>query len=160
MINNLEEYPHNGPIEDYHPTVESIVTFLRSAIKEVGNDIYEYDSFPLGENDNESYILLVGWSYGFDYEETDGYGLCAKICIDDDAIGCEYDDFNMPYTLNGDVWDSNCEISDDPNSLSIEEDAKWFLKEWQAFVEAYMDSEEFLNPNYEEDSDDEDIDEW
>ena len=162
MISELEEYSNNGKLYNYNISVDALVKFIRECINAFGDNPYGgYDYIIVGENDVDIYGIVVGWSRGFDYEDDDyidGYGLCIKLAIIEDSMGMEFDDFNMPYTVNGDVWDTNCEISNDPNSPSIVTDAEWILKEWNAFCDAYQDSLELIHNVTEDDEDEDDED--
>jgi len=153
MISEVEEYPNHGEIEDYNISVESVVTFIQSFLRRFGDDIYAWDCLAIGENDVETYGIVIGWSGGFDETDDayiDGYALCIKLAILENAMGMDFDDFPMPYTAKGDVWDTCCEISRNPNDPSIKSDAQWIMQAWSAFYDLYMDSLEFIHDGLNE----------
>lgn len=64
--------------------------------------------------------LVLGWEEGYDkgekyQQEVDGtiYTLCGKVAVNIDDLQCDYDvDWYMPYTEDGDVYDTNTAIVD------------------------------------------------
>ena len=64
--------------------------------------------------------LVLGWEEGYDkgekyQQEVDGtiYTLCGKVAVNIDDLQCDYDvDWYMPYTEDGDVYDTNTAIAD------------------------------------------------
>ncbi len=156
MIRGIEEYPEHGKIENYNISVAEVASFIRNCVSSFGDNPYAYDWLALGENDEEEYGVVIGWSYGFDEEDEDcidGYCLCMKLAILESSMGMEFDDFNMPYTVNGDVWDTCTQISRDPNS-DFELDAKWIIESWNQFCNEYADSREFIHGIDDSENDD------
>lgn len=73
-------------------------------------------SYPLITlDDGRELCLVVGWEEGYDkgekfQREENGeiYTLCGKVAINIDDLQCDYDmDWYMPYSEDGDIYDTN-----------------------------------------------------
>jgi len=86
--------------------------------KDGGEGVYWHKFTTL--NDGKELCLVFGWQEGYMPDpkliQRDGYTLCAKIAINIDDLQCDYDmDWYMPYYENGEVWDTETALLDDPN---------------------------------------------
>ena len=86
--------------------------------------------------------LVLGWEEGYDkgekyQQEVDGtiYTLCGKVAVNIDDLQCDYDvDWYMPYTEDGDVYDTNTAIVD-------ADDLDFFVGEAKAIAEMMNNGE-------------------
>lgn len=95
---------------------------------------------PIGKTDDGKILHMVwGWDTGYDKDDTlyqlqvgdTLYTLCAKLAFNIDDLQCDYDvDWYMPYTKDGDIWDTHQAI--DKIDYSIE----WYNQQAQAILKA------------------------
>lgn len=103
---------------------------------------------------DEQFIIIAGWSDGYDEDTSDGYLHSAseptwcmniKIAINEEynsniTVLCpEFDMMNMPWFADtGDVYDSDVLLHVEEN---FEEIADWLIKDYEAINEAFAKGE-------------------
>lgn len=99
----------------------------------------------LGTNkNNNNFAIVLGWSDGFEPDETDyymngTYRLCSKLAYqpNNSLMQCDYDiDWFMPYDEeSGEVDDTEISIYSNINMTNIEEIIDWFLDKYSNYME-------------------------
>lgn len=120
-------------------TIELLADWVRGLIKEAELDTnLSYSQFTATEYDNSPFVIVGGWSEGFNADYSDilyvsksqpAYAMCVKIATkENNCASTDFDLLRMPVYKYGEV-DDTCvalERGEDPD-----EAAKFFLMEFE-----------------------------
>ena len=155
----MPQFNYYGELDDFNVSDEEAYNFVKDTVARLADDIYSYDYLELGEDDVNTYALLVGWMDGFDPEDCgneEGRDLCIQVgYLPKRTTMADFEDWYMPYNPDTyDVWDTNVPISQDPAGVSLS-DVKWEMDSWRRYVKIYNKITRYYQ---DEESDDEDYD--
>ena len=124
--------------------INKVANFLKESIEWLVNEQQGCCHFNL----NDNLALYVGWSYGFDKNDTDiikelnpdtndrfCYAIDAAVKIRNDYDCADFEYLDFPYNSEtGDCWDNAVSMSPNMTTNQYKAEARWFLETFVAMV--------------------------
>lgn len=154
-LNKLEAYKETSLKEDANlDKTAEVANFIKDSVDKLQTTDYTNSKYNL----DDTFAIYVGWSDGYEAEETNDleihskenptYAINALIGVRNDADYADLDSIVLPYFDSGDVYECQYTISpnEDYNSL-----ANNLLKDYSDIKEKYQSGEILIESSLEED---------